>query len=397
MNRIRRVGTAFIAFSLSASAAIAGAPPARIDSEQSAAAAFVTVNDAAGRSQGIIAVITADSTDYTRAVFNQLDAAGITAAALRNMPGGATLSCVNGGSFNVSMPRSLPRALQIEWTNCQVMRWASGWSAAGPGEIVLFSDNFKPEQVAAIRLGNANRDLVITTSFTDGQGVYSTVRTRNAKMTGWIPVFSPAFDVDQHISYAYDVTGFVRDVNDYDYSQQPDYHYETLSTAENTAIAGVTTTLNEGYYYDDSQRFLWGNLSDTSVDPYWGTQTIRMTVENFSVRRIYDYNAWTSSFSIDGTVDYLWNDSAKAGCTDGRFTARTVSPLYVPNMDDMNTVQSGEVRVNGAATARYFSVATVPPNLPPPSNGTLVSMDVRSLGTFNYDGLMGLHTAANCQ
>lgn len=401
MKRIQCTLATAIAFSGSTVSAVAAGPLAPIDTEQRAASALVTVLDAASRAQGIVAVITADSTVFAQEVFKNLNAATITAPALRNMPDGATRPCVNGGSFDVRMPRTLPRVLHIEWTNCQVLRWDPASIATGPGQITLFSDSFRPEQVAAIRLGNSTRDLAIAMTHSDSESISHTVRTRNVRMTGWIPMFGPGFEEDSYIAYAYETSGFVRDVSDTDYSDpaRADFHYETYDSAESTAVTGVTANLQQGFYYDDDQRLLWGQLTSTAVEPYWGTLTFRLGVENFAVRRVYDYNGWTSSLSVNGTVDYRWPDAALAGCADGRFAVRTVAPIYSPDMN-ANVQDSGELRINGAATVRYYSAATVPPHLPAPTNGTLLNMTVRNVGTFNYDvgGFPDpLRTAANCQ
>lgn len=388
MNRIQSIAMTTLAFSISAAAAVAAGPLSPVDTEQRAAAASITVVDESGRAQSVLAVISADLPLYAQEVFKSLNAAAITAPALRNMPDGATRPCLNGGSFNVRMPRSVPRVLQIEWTNCQVARWIPG-TTTGPGQITLFSDNFRPEQVAGIRLGNATHDLVNAIDYTSSGGGLS-VRTRNVRMSGWIPMFGPNYDVDSYTHYAYDISGFVRDVSD---------TYETFNSAENAATIGVIANLQQGYYYDEEQRILWGKLTTTQIDPYWGTLTFRFGVENLAVRRVVDYNAMTNSYSVDGTMDVQFPTGGRAGelyrCRDGRFSVRTVTPL---STDEANSGvrYSGELRINGVATARYFSAATVPPNLPPPTNGMLINMDVRGLGTFNYDGYAALYAKAAC-
>ena len=376
MNRTPSILTT-IAASIFTASALAAGPLAPVNTEQRAAAALITVIENAGRAQSVVAVIAADSTPYAQQVFNSLNAAAITASALRNMPVGATRPCVNGGSFNVRMPRSLPRVLQIEWTNCQVIRW-DPTTATGPGQITLFSDNFRPEQVAGIRLGESTRDLVIGI----GSGDTFTVRTRNVRMTGLIPMFGPDYTVDSYTGYLYDISGFVHDVSE-------TAHFDVFNSAENVAAMGVIANLQEGYYYDEEQRLLWGKLATTQIDPNWGTLTNRIGVENLAVHRIYDYNAWTSSFAVDGAMDVEYPKGGRAGelygCRDGRFSARTVKPLFTPDMNAGHLQDSGEIRINGVATARYYSASTTPPHLPAPTNGMLISLAVRDVGTFNYD------------
>jgi hypothetical protein len=78
---------------------------------------------------------------------------------------------------------------------------------------------------------------------------------------------------------------------------------------------------------------------------------------------------------------------------------RTLAPIYSPDLD-LNAQESGELRINGVATARYCSPATVPAHLPVPTNGTLLNLTVRNVGSFNYDegGFPDpLRVAAGCQ
>jgi hypothetical protein len=54
------------------------------------------------------------------------------------------------------------------------------------------------------------------------------------------------------------------------------------------------------------------------------------------------------------------------------------------SLDTTQTIQSGELVVNGAV-ARFYSAVNTPPGLPVPVNGMLLNLRVRDVGTFNYD------------
>ena len=43
-------------------------------------------------------------------------------------------------------------------------------------------------------------------------------------------------------------------------------HYDVFNSAENVATMGVIANLQEGYYYDEEQRLLWGKLATTQID-----------------------------------------------------------------------------------------------------------------------------------
>ena len=210
-------------------------------------------------------------------------------------------------------------------------------------------------------------------------------------MTGWIPMFGPNFDVDSYTPYAFDTSGFVRDVRDIDYFDpgRSNYHDETLSSAENAAVMGVIANLQQGMYYDEDQRLLWGKLTSTQIEPNWGTLTFRIGVENLAVRRIYDYNAWTSSLSVDGTIDVQWPTGGRAGelygCRDGRFAVRTVTPIFTPDMNSLNVIDSGETSDQRRCDRTLLLGGNGSPAASRPRHGTLLNLTVRNVGTFNYD------------
>jgi hypothetical protein len=318
------------------------------------------------------------------------------------MPDGLTRTCPNGGSQTVRMPRSLPRVLNIEWNNCQVVRWITWDVTTGPGQITLFSDDFLPKHVAGIRLGNSTRDVIVKTDEQFGEDAYHTISTQNVRMTGVIPMFVGNFVEDTYIPSAIEITGFLNDAREIVYADpgRATNHDESSTLADKVLILGMSAWLQEGLYNDEDQYLVRGKFTYSQVSQYYGRQTTHLGVDNLRVHRITDYGTWTGSHSIDGKFDYQYNDAAPAGCTGGRFSVRTRTPLNIPSLDRSNLQDAGELSVNGVVTARYYSTATIPAELPAPVNGMLLNMAVRDVGTFNYDeGNFPdpMRAAANCQ
>lgn len=378
--------------------AAAPEPLAAIINEQTGAAAWVTTYFATNWTEGAAAVMVSDSVPFTQEVLAKLNAA-TTPAALRAMTSGITIPCVNGGSYVVRMSRGLPRVLGIEWNNCQIFRWNPYQVLTGPGQVTLFGDSFTPAHVAAISLGSASRDLSMPSHSEFPDQISDTVLTRNVRMIGVIPV-STAYVPEGSATSIYQVSGVRHEVREISFpgsSRLPEHH-ESHSQLKNGVIVETTSWANDFFYYDDEWRYVAGEFTQTTVDPYTGTQTIRWSVDNLRIRRITDYANWTGNFTYDGGFKWTWAPQSPTGCLSGRFALRTRASFTIPNLD-ANIQDSGELAINGAATYRAYSAATAPPGLPIPT-GTLLSMDVRNAGTFNYD--LGqfpdpARIASNCQ
>jgi len=360
-------------------------PLATINSEQSGAAAWVTAYFATNWTEGYSWGITSDSVPFTQEVLRQLNVA-TTPAALRAMPAGLTLPCSNGGNMTVRMTRGIPRMLNVEWTNCQLQRWNRLQVLTGPGQIALIEDNFKPTHVAAISLGSPGRDLVMPFHDDFTEEVHDTVISRNVRMIGIIPV-STDYLPEGSTTSTYQVSGVRHEVTDIVFTapgRGPEHH-ESHSYLKNGLLNLVSHWANDYFYTDDDSRYLLGDFTTTTMDPYSGTQTIRWSVDNLRIRRVTDFANWSGNYSYDGAFKWTWGPPASAGCLSGRFALRTKSPFTIPSLDDSGTTDSGELAINGgAATFKTYSATTVPPGLPIPTRG-LLSMNVRSVGTFNYD------------
>jgi hypothetical protein len=378
---------------------VAGAEPlAALDSEQRGAAAWVTTFFATNWTEGVAGVMVSDSVPFTQAVLAKLDAA-TTPAALRAMPSGITIPCANGGSYTVRMSRGLPRVLSIEWSDCQIVRWNPTQVLTGPGQVVLLGDTFTPTHVAAIWLGSSNRDLVMPSHEASPDQVSDSILTRNVRMIGVIPV-STAYVPEGSATSIYQASGVRHEVRELSFpaSTRAPEHHEVHAELKNGVISETVNWADDFFYYDDEWRYVAGEFTQTQVDPFWGTQTTRWSVDNLRIRRITDYANWTGNFSYDGGFKWTWPAQAPAGCLSGSFAVRTRSPFTIPNLD-ANVQDSGELAINGAATYRAYSAATVPPGLPVPT-ASLLSMSVRNVGTFNYEiGQFPDQTriASNCQ
>ena len=374
-----------LAISASLSAAALSAPLATIDSEQRGAAAYVTMTYATSYSEGIAVNMVQDSLIIGELSLQRLNTV-TTPAALRAMPGGLSLPCANGGTVTTRLARGPIRALDIEWSNCQLVSWNPTMILTGPGQIILFTDSFTPTYVAAITLGSANRNVVMPWGYTNSEETYTRLLTRNVRMIGKIQA-TTSLAGNGSLSTLYTVNGFRDEVNDRVFTD-PGHAPEHLvfhSEIRNGIYGDSFSWKDDGFYFDDEMRFVTGDYTSSVTEPYYGTSTVKWSVDNLRTHRITDYANWKGSYSYDGGFSWTWTPNNTAGCLGGRFTVKTRAPFVIPNLDNYGVMDSGELGINnGAATYRAYSAATVPPELPPTSL-TLLSMTVRDVGTFNYD------------
>jgi hypothetical protein len=355
----------------------------------------VTTSFATGWTEGVAATMVSDSHEFAAHALSKLNAA-TTPAALRAMPTGIDLPCANG-SLTVRMPRRFPRVLNIEWNGCQRYQFFPQL-ITGPGQIMLLTDDFSPNHVAGIRLGSDTRDLSIVHDEQYPEEFSHTVITRNVRMTGWIPM-SWEYRPEGSDRAAYFVSGFRHEISDRIPTDpaQPPAHYEWRNELRNGLVMQLSQWANEQMYYDDEWRYVSGEYQSTSIEPYWGTNTTRWSVDNLRIRRVTDYANWSGNFSYDGDVSWTWHEAAPAGCTDGRVSLHTRSPFTIPSLDDSGIRDSGELVINGTATFRAYSSVTSPPG--PPASDRLLTMDVQDVGSFHYDLSQfpdPIRIAANC-
>ena len=135
---------------------------------------------------------------------------------------------------------------------------------------------------------------------------------------------------------------------------------------------------------DDDLRALRGTLTFTRVDPPpYGVSVEQSYFAGLRIHSVTNWAAWTRDQSIDGKLDYRWGTGFGTGCESGVYLFKTDAPLH--NELNSQVYSSGDLTINGAARATFFSNATVPAELPAPTRGMLIHLDVQNVGTFNYD------------
>jgi hypothetical protein len=392
-----------VAFAIGAMLAASGsiaAPLAPIDSQQRGAAGWVATYFATSWTEGFTWAVTSDPVAFTQEVLARLNAV-TTPAALRAMPAGLTLPCANGGSMAVRMSRGFPRVINVEWTACQLFRWLPTHVLTGPGQITLVDDNLHPATVAAITLGAAGRDLSMTLHDISPDESSEGVVTRSVRMVGAIPVSTDYMPEGSSMS-AYLVTGAKHEVRDITFGTtgRAPQHYESHVELRNGFVWITNRWANDYFYTDDDSRYVTGEYKVTTLESYSGEQTTRWSVDNLRIRRVTDYANWSGNYSYDGGFTWNWSAGVGSGCTNGRFTLRTRSPFTIPSLDNSGLTDSGELAINnGAAVFNTYSAATAPVGMPAPT-GTLLVMNVRNVGSFNYDtGLFPdpVRVASGCQ
>lgn len=112
-----------------------------------------------------------------------------------------------------------------------------------------------------------------------------------------------------------------------------------------------------------------------------------------------DFTAAWSKESIDGRIDYRHPDQPPYtnGCLNGAYTFKTRVPI-TRKIFGPEVYEAGDLAINGSMTAHFFTAANVPAGLPVPVNANLVHLDVKNVGTFDYDvnGLFALTQIAQC-
>jgi hypothetical protein len=146
-------------------------------------------------------------------------------------------------------------------------------------------------------------------------------------------------------------------------------------------------------------RALLGTFTFSARNPPPYNATIEsQRYDNFRVRNVVDWTAFTQDQTIDGKVNYTWNPNFGSGCLSGNYQFSTAAPLH-NSLNNWKQYSSGDLSINGAVRATFFTAATVPATLPVPSQGELVQLDVKNLGSFNYDDVSAMqaaHGVAHC-
>ena len=85
-------------------------------------------------------------------------------------------------------------------------------------------------------------------------------------------------------------------------------------------------------------------------------------------------------------------------CLSGGYLFDTRVPLFRRLDSALQAYESGELAINGDVNMRLYSPDNVPAGLPVPVNGMLVHVNVKKVGSFDYDtGWLGsLQSVASC-
>jgi hypothetical protein len=362
------------------STAIATASPIVLDTEQKAASALETTLFKADVPRTVNGHVD-DVLFFADFMLRKVNAA-TTPAALLSAPTGITIACSISGSFKARMPDVQPRVLHLRFTDCKtpILGPVEG-TFNGHAAITLPADTFRPETLSAVRFGTASSELTMHhISVSPGQ-TNDTTEAYNIAVRGDISMASfvgsgPAtstFRINGYYDQRSDVTATPP-------AQSGFYGYKVSS--EQLSVVRTSTFI--GDVSGEDTQLLSGSISFTQTQPFYGVFADAYTFNDYRVNRITDFGpAWNETLSVDGRITATINPFFGGGCLDGLYVVKTRVPLSY-SLDTTQTIQSGELVVNGAV-ARFYSATNTPPGLPVPVNGMLLNLRVRDVGTFNYD------------
>lgn len=380
---------------------MAAAAPVTIDSEQKANAAVLAAFRIKATPLGHMHFVT----NYARGQLEdalQKVGAATTPAGLMSMRNGLTLPCAGSGTLTAKMARAFPRVVKFSWSACKFTD-ADGFARerAGNAEVMLVTESFTPEKVAAIRLGSATSDFVDKRLVVYDDQITDETRSLNLRMVGLIPM-QRAFPLYGLFvgDFAFETTGFYNEHDHYEFPLWPIAPFDADSniSMEHLLASGAITYSNEKTHSVEDARFHYGTVTSTSHQDGYPDSMSRYTVDGFRSRREFDHPAATWAESLDGRIDiqYPTPDTYSPGCQSGTYVFRTRAPV-VRSLATPYEFDSGDLLINGMA-ARFYTAATVPAGLPAPVNHNLIHLDVPNVGQFNYDsnGVLALREATQC-
>lgn len=359
---------------------IATAEPIVLDTEQKAAAAISTGLFTSNQVYVFNSNLTASAIDYADRALRVVRAA-TSPEALLTASGWTTINCPNAGTISARLTDTLPRVLKTRWNACAMPQFGLVRTYNGPLSITLTSDTFTPARLAAIRLGNARESFVETYRQETPDQIDDVTNTANLSLRGDIATFQAFLTEEGPVSAAYRVNGY------YDMYRWLEFPDGRPSQPAALKLVADKLSVRETTQYgstDDYQLQLSGGLTatQTQAPPYDSfSDSYRMT--GYRLHLITDYEAWTAQLSVDGKIAVVWAPQWGSGCMNGEYAFKTRAPL-MRNADSV-VYDAGELIANGAANARFYSSANVPPGLPPPANGQAINLRVRDVGTFHYD------------
>ncbi len=364
------------------SAAAAAAPVVEIDSEHMAAMGVTTALTVAHDAPLYHSVLTQRPRDFTRLTLAHLNA-GTSFEALAGSPFGVTLPCQISGTLTVSMKQT--RLLRLTWDGCQFPLHGTPVTLDGPGEVLLLADSLEPTTVGSIRFGNADADLVQAGGQDFPEYSYRETYRRNLRISGLIPL-AEFYYPGTETPFAYGIKGFVDETVEYTYpnGEQEPLTYNYLHTAENLEYAGVNRVGENWDSFYEELRVLFGKYTfQRDEGPFYGVSFESEDYTGLRVTRLQNPD-FTVETTIDGRVNRVYNRWSGQGCVNGTYAFKTRSPMK-QELNGWNRFGAGELLINESTRARFFGAENTPPELPAPVNGMLLNLDVKNVGTFNYD------------
>lgn len=400
MNRTRFPARALAIALGCLSGGTAVAAPFPIDSEHKAAAGLVTSLHLANDTWVYHQVILERVIFYTNRALSTA-ASVTTPEQLMATPRGIEVPCGVSGSMTARMAPRFPRVFKFEWHDCHFDLFGWPHSLDGPGEVLLPSDTFSPSTVASIRFGNHNTDLVQTREVVTFDQINHDTLRRNLTLVGNIPLnFTQFVQPGTTLSFAYLIDGYLQETNDLEFpgSDRPPTSWIGRWDMDKVNWAGSFGYNDDATVYDDELRGVAGTLTFTRMEPPpYVTSVEQWNFAGLRIRSVTDWAGWTRDQWIDGKIDFRWGPAFGTGCVSGLHQFKTAAPLH--NELNSQVYSSGDLTINGAARATFFSEATVPPELPAPTRGMLIRLEIPKVGTFNYDApsvLEGVRSVSRC-
>jgi len=399
MNDFTRVRagvlTCVLIGALTCAASAAAGPLIALDSEQKAASAIVAADRIQHEAPGHLNVLTTPAFTYPEPALHAL-AAATTPAELAGMPGGMTLPCRTSGSFTARSTVAAPRVIDLEFHECVTFRFDPN-IPSGPIRVWLLGNSFVAEAVGGLRLGTRDRDFIVTqVSLSPDQNSYATWKY-NYVMQGYVAWASAVTSNLVPALSLFEVNGFMFEDFLAETPGREPYHTTQRLSAEHLLTSTSIAFGNDFLLQDEQTTYLLGAFMQEQTTPF-GNSSVREDFAGLRVRRLTDYESWSGSVELDGGIRYQWSQLAGAGCLSGGYLFNTKKPLHQSNLD-MEAYDSGELVINRDVTLSLYSADNAPAGLPVPANGMLLHVDVKHVGSFDYDtSSLGpaLQSAAGC-
>ncbi|MBB6093875.1 hypothetical protein HNQ60_002756 [Povalibacter uvarum] len=356
-----------------------------LDTEQKAASAVSAGIFTANQVEGLHAAFSGVALDFADLALRVVRAA-TTPEALLAAPAGVTINCSISGSVKARLTSTSPRALKLQWNDCVLTQYGRVRTFDGPMTLGLPTDNFRPQRLTSIRLGD-DTDWFVERRRSEMPDQIDSSQTKYClSLRGDIPTYDAyPSGIAAVITAAYTVDGY----SDYQrVIEFPDGRPATVVTykpvANNVRVRETRSQIESGMRDDWEIQFLGGTMAGEQSETGFGQWTQAFAFDRYRTRMIIDYAAWTMERSVNGNLKVDWAPVwGSGGCMSGWYSFRTRTPLI--RNADLSVYDAGELVVNDSVTARFHSAGTVPADLPAPVNGMLLNLRVKNVGTFNYD------------